>query len=43
MRARRTEMQLTCVLFEVEVAAEAFCADGAGERLALVMCVHVEG
>lgn len=36
-------VQFPHVLLEVEVAAKAFTADAAGERLLLVMCVHVEG
>lgn len=36
-------MQLTDVLLEVKVPAEAFAAGGAGEGLLVVVGVHVEG
>lgn len=35
-------MQLPRVFLQVEVAAEALATDPAGERLLLVVCVHVE-
>ena len=36
-------MQLADVFLQVEVAAEAFAAGGAGEGLLVVVRVHVEG
>lgn len=35
-------MQLTDVLLEVKVPAESFATSGAGERLLIVVGVHVE-
>ena len=43
MGHRTALVQLAHVLFEVEVAAEAFAAGGASEGLLVVVRVHVEG
>lgn len=40
--SRARVVQLPRVLLQVEVATEALAADPAGERLLLVVCVHVE-
>lgn len=35
-------MQLSCVLFQVEIPAEPFSADSTCEGFSFVVCVHVE-